>query len=93
MAAAIRRGEGRASALQVNDVEAAQEAVAAGLGRSLLPRRVADPDPRLRRLASSEDRDTRVRELWLLVHSELSDLPRIKAVADWIEAIFRDGRR
>ena len=93
MAAAIRRGQGRASALQVNDVEAAQEAVAAELGRSLLPCLVADQDPRLRRLVGSEDRETRVRELWLLVHSELSDLPRIQAVADWVGEIFRDGPR
>ncbi len=83
MAVAIKRGDGRASALRVNDVEAALEAVAAGQGRSMLPRLVADRDARLRRLAAEA---AMTRELWLLVHSELAELPRIQAVADWIEA-------
>ena len=87
MAAAIKRGDGRASALRVNDVEAALEAVATGLGRSMLPRCVADRDPRLRRLPLDPE-PSWTRELWLLVHAELADLPRSRAVAGWIEEIL-----
>lgn len=92
MAAAIRRGDGRAAALRVNDVEAALEAVAAGLGRSMLPSVVAARDPRLRRLPPPDGPASPCRELWLLVHAELSDLPRIRAVAGWIDEILPAGQ-
>ena len=86
MAAAIRKApSGHAAPLRVNDVEAAHEAVAAGLGRSMLPRLSADRDPRLVPLAEAEMPAEASRELWLLVHGELQDLPRLKAVAQWIE--------
>ena len=91
MAAAIRVGDGQASSLLVNDVEAAHEAVAAGLGRSMLPRLVAGRDTRLEELGSGHDAEARSRELWLLIHTELIDLPRIRAVVDWIEDVFPAG--
>ena len=73
--------------LRVNDIEAVLAAVIAGLGRSLLPRVVADSDPRLRRVTSGRQPAALARELWLLVHRELRTLPRIEAVAQWIEGI------
>jgi DNA-binding transcriptional LysR family regulator len=72
---------------RVNDSEAALAAVAAGLGRSLLPRAVADHDPRLKRLSAKPGGAPVTRELWLLVHSELRRLERIEAVIAWLEQI------
>lgn len=88
MDAAIRRDAGQAAQLRVNDIEAAFEAVAAGYGRSMLPCLIADHDSRLRRSTLAKGSKHPVRELWLLVHSELSDLQRTKVIMNWIEEIF-----
>ncbi len=84
MAAAIRRGPARAARLRVSDIETALEAVAAGHGRSLFPCVIADRDRRLRRTPGDAHPAPPSRELWLLVHAELSRLPRIEAVTQWI---------
>jgi len=90
---AIKRTGGRAAQLRVNDIEAAIEAVAAGYGRSMLPRTIADRDDRLARTPRGSEPNDPTRELWLLVHSELSGLPRTQAVAEWIEgAIAKEAR-
>jgi len=73
--------------LRVNDAEAVLAAVAAGLGRSLLPCAIADPDPRLGRFGAKRRAAPLTRELWLLVHSELRTLARIEAVITWLERI------
>jgi DNA-binding transcriptional LysR family regulator len=75
------------ASVRVNDAEAAFEAVIAGLGRSLLPCVVADGDSRLTRLGAKRRPPPLTRELWLLSHSELRTLGRIKAVVEWIEQI------
>jgi DNA-binding transcriptional LysR family regulator len=87
IAAAAARGDEQIVALRVSDAEAVVEAVAAGLGRSLLPRVAADADGRLRRLASGYRAPMPTRELWLLTHSELARLGRIEAVVEWIRRI------
>jgi DNA-binding transcriptional LysR family regulator len=78
------RGEAVAM-LRLNDAEALIEAVIAGLGRSLLPCAIADRDTRLRRLGTKHRPAAVARELWLLTHAELRALPRIEAVAAWLE--------
>ncbi len=83
IAAALARGDA-AARFVVNDGEALVEAVAAGLGRSLLPGAVAARDPRLARLAAPDGKPVLERELWLLVHGELRRLARIEAVSDWL---------
>ena len=35
------------------------------------------------------DRGEALSELWLLVHRDLADLPRVRAVVDWLVGIFR----
>jgi len=94
---AIKRTGGRAAQLRVNDIEAAIEAVAAGYGRSMLPSTIADRDDRLARTPRGSEPKDPTRELWLLVHSDLSGLPRTQAVAEWIEGATakeaRAGRR
>ena len=77
----------------MNDGEGLLEATAAGLGKSLLPSRIADKDPRLRRLClPSPPPKLPQRELWLLVHAELRPLARIAAVADWLASLLRPER-
>jgi DNA-binding transcriptional LysR family regulator len=68
--------------VRVNDAETLVRVVEEGLGKSLLPMAVGDalsslvcahiPTPPLRR------------EVWLLLHPELSGLSRVRVVADWI---------
>ena len=87
IAATVKQhGECMASA-RVNDAEAVLEAVAAGLGRSLLPRIVADRDARLRSVPVTRGAPAPERELWLLSPAELAGLGRIDAVAQWIGQI------
>jgi DNA-binding transcriptional LysR family regulator len=87
IAATAVRNEERIAAVRVDDAAPLLEAVAAGLGRSLLPCIVADRDPRLRRLGPRPRAPLLARELWLLVHSELRRLGRIEAVIEWVERI------
>lgn len=75
-----------APSLTVNDAEALLEAAAAGAGRTLLPRLIADRDPRLQRIRAESGP---TRELWLLTHRDLAEAPRIRAVAAWLEALLR----
>ena len=91
MDAAINKEAGQAAPLRVNDVEAALEAVAAGYGRSMLPCLIADRDSRLRKTRKGTAPEPPTRELWLLIHAELSELPRTQAVAKWIEDLFSKG--
>jgi DNA-binding transcriptional LysR family regulator len=87
IAARIARDQEKIAFLRVNDAEGVLEAVAAGLGRSLLPSLIADRDPRLRRLGPRQRSPAVSRELWLLTHSELRTLRRIEAVVRWIEEV------
>jgi DNA-binding transcriptional LysR family regulator len=75
------------AAARVDDAEPLLQAVAAGLGRSLLPCAVAHGDARLRRLSTGRGSPLPARELWLLTHSELERLGRIEAVVEWIRRI------
>jgi DNA-binding transcriptional LysR family regulator len=85
LSAAIHR-DGNGTALAVNDAEALVQAVRAGVGKSLLPCAIADREPGLRRL---DAKPILTRELWLLVHADMRQLPRIAATIDWIEAALR----
>jgi len=70
----------------VNDAETLMHCVKAGLGKSLLARIVADREPDLVRLASHPPAPAR--EVWLMVHPDLRDLARIRAVTAWITQTF-----
>lgn len=82
-AAARRDGRGPARVL-VNDAEAILQAVAAGLGKSLLPTAVGEREPGLVRHGPAV---VLSRELWLMVHPRLRDLARVRAVLDWLESV------
>jgi DNA-binding transcriptional LysR family regulator len=92
LAAASRAMELNFPCLRVCDLETAHEAVAAGLGRSLLPRIVADRDPRLRRV-SGEKADLPVRDIWLLSHLDQDTARTVQAAKEWLTAIGWSGDR
>jgi DNA-binding transcriptional LysR family regulator len=71
----------------VSDSETILHSVRAGIGKSLLPRFVADSDPQLRRL--SGESDILKREIWLLSHRDLHRNARVIAVVDWLEQLVR----
>lgn len=86
----IGRGEGGETAAPVlaNDAEGVLQAVAAGLGRSPLPRFVGDAEPRLVRLA---DAPVLTRELWHLSHPDVRRTKRGEAVTEWLEAVVAEA--
>ena len=88
MAMAAKSGQTAPTRLNVGDIETALEAVAAGHGRSVFPCLVADGDARLRRLPVDGEASSLGREIWLLVHLDLAELPGTKAVASWIDSII-----
>lgn len=78
------------SGLRVADAETALEAVAAGLGRTLLPRILGDADARLRRLDIADGRPER--EVWLLSHAEDAGRGAIAAAKAWLRSVDWAGR-
>ncbi|HTU55491.1 MAG TPA: LysR family transcriptional regulator [Acetobacteraceae bacterium] len=76
---------GAASAFTVNNAEACLQAVAAGLGKSLLPCFAAAQEKRLARIGPDS---VVTREVWLLAHRELRHHRRIDAVITWLEELF-----
>ena len=83
----VREARPADAALRANDAETLFQAVAAGLGRTLLPDLAVTDGDGLTRLS---DRPVLRREVWLLVHPEIRHLPRISAVVDWLTARFAD---
>ena len=74
--------------ITVNNSELALNAVRAGLGRSLLPCRMAEKFPELARLSGP----TAVlsREMWLIFHPDLKHLARVRVVIAWIEQLMSE---
>ncbi len=71
--------------LRVADAETAHEAVAAGLGRTILPRIVADTDCRLRRASTNTVLPTR--EVWLLSYDDQGVRRSVDVAKTWLTAI------
>lgn len=70
--------------LRVADAETAIEAVAARLGKTVLPTVSADRDPRLRPIDRTGYPVLPERDIWLLSHREQKDIRAIQAVVTWI---------
>jgi DNA-binding transcriptional LysR family regulator len=87
IARAIKHERTDRSNLAVNDAEGVLQAIAAGLGKSLLPCAVGDQVKGLSRLSGRTP--VLSREIWLLVHPELRHLGRIRTVMDWLEQVVR----
>lgn len=78
-------------AVRTNSREAQLAAVRAGLGIAALPRVLADPVPDIVRVRC--DQPALSREIWLGVHRDLRDMPRVRAVADAVAAEARAAAR
>jgi DNA-binding transcriptional LysR family regulator len=88
MAKAVAYDPETRTSIVVNDSELALNAVRAGLGRSLLPCRVADKVPEFSRLSGAKP--VLSREMWLIVHPDLKHLARVRAVITWIERLMSE---
>ncbi len=72
--------------LQSNDIASLAEAAASGAGLAMLPRRLGDAHPRLRRMAPAKAPVSR--EAWLMIREGLHQYGHIRAVADWVVDVF-----
>lgn len=73
----------------VNDFSVQLELIRAGLGVGILPVRVASPLPELLRLDPATH--PLERSLYRVVPESIADIPRIRAVLDWLEGCFLVG--
>jgi DNA-binding transcriptional LysR family regulator len=69
----------------VNDVQSALAAVKAGLGKSLLPCRVADADADLERSEAGGPFPSR--EVWLMTRRDIRKEARIETVIGWLDGL------
>jgi DNA-binding transcriptional LysR family regulator len=77
------KGSGHAF-LRVADAETALEAVACGLGVSLLPRLAAAADPRQREVCDVVPASVLVRPVWLLSHVSQRMRASVSVTRDWL---------
>jgi len=82
--------EGARPAVRVNNWLVLQQAVAAGAGIAVLPCYLGDADTALKRLGAPLPEVTA--DQWLLVHRDLRDLPRVRAVMDSLVRLFQEER-
>ena len=82
--------EGARPGVRVNNWLVLQEAARAGAGIALLPCYLGDGDPALRRIGTILEEVAA--DQWLLVHRDLRDLPRVRAVMDVLIQLFQDER-
>jgi DNA-binding transcriptional LysR family regulator len=78
------------TALESSNLVAQLRATLAGAGLCVLPAFLAAGDPRLVRVL--RDAVTLTRSLWLIVHQDLTDLARVKAVVRFIRAAVEAER-
>lgn len=82
---------GRRFSFRANSQIAQAAAARAGFGIALLPRYLADND---RQLAEIDYHVPLLeRELWLLIRPDLTKVPRVRAVADYLVEVFRSERQ
>lgn len=86
--AEIRQYNRPQSPLQVLDLDSAVEAIAHGMGQSVIPCLIGDADHRLKRITCSSDLQHLQREVWVMCRSDRIHLARIRATLDWLEGIF-----
>jgi len=77
-------------AFRSSSIVAQQHAVAGGLGLGILHVFAAEQDPRLVRLLP-ESVEVR-RSYWLVTHADQRDMPRIRAVTAFLDALIQDNR-
>jgi DNA-binding transcriptional LysR family regulator len=80
--------KGGRTAVRINHLGNRIEAARLGLGLALLPSIMAEPWPELVRISSGPHVFTR--EVWVLVHQDLKDAPRIKACVELLVETMRN---
>lgn len=71
--------------MRSDSVSSIMSAVVSDLGIALLPRVVADAEPRLVRIATKGAPEPRV--IWQAVHRDLARAPRVRALLDFLGEI------
>ncbi|MBW8724243.1 MAG: LysR family transcriptional regulator [Inquilinus limosus] len=84
------RHPGRPIAFRCDSQMAQAAAARAGWGVALLPRFLGDPDSGLAQVAL--DAPPPPREIWLLIRPDLTEVPRVRAVADALAGLFHENR-
>ncbi|HYH19245.1 MAG TPA: LysR family transcriptional regulator [Azospirillum sp.] len=89
-----RHAAGGRIALRANGLPAQIAAVRAGFGKALLPRWFAEEEAREDGglVACRPPAPPPVREAWLVVHRDLKDVPRVRALIDAVVAAFEAER-
>ena len=85
-----RHAAGCRVAFRSNSLAVQIAAARAGFGRVLLPRWLAAEEPDLRAL--NPPAPLPEREAWLVVHRDLKDVPRVRALIDHVGGVFAAGR-
>lgn len=75
-----------AISVRVKDAETLLACLKSGVGKSYLPVVIGDREPDLKRIPGTSKPFSR--ELWLMVHSDLRDLIRIRVTIDWLVRTF-----
>ena len=86
IADAMRSEKAVQPALLVNDAGIALDAIAVGIGKTILPCVLGDRVPGVVRLSGR--RPILSRDVWLMTHPELKNLSRIRVVHDWLESVI-----
>lgn len=73
---------GLEAALRSTSINVQHQMIAHGAGIGVLPDFIGDRDPGLVRILS--DHVELTRDLWLVTHGDLANLPRVRAVAQWL---------
>jgi DNA-binding transcriptional LysR family regulator len=73
--------------LRTNDLEAQIAAARSGLGIAALPHYLGDGDPRLQRHLVTQKLIRR--DVWLLVHRDLRQVPTVRAVMDFLVSCLK----
>jgi DNA-binding transcriptional LysR family regulator len=84
------REEGGTIALRASNMPMQLAAIRDGAGRGLLPCFVGDADPLLERLGAPPAEIAA--EYWVIVHRDLRRAACVRAVIDWIRALFDEQR-
>ena len=87
MATEIARPETQQAGLRVSDVETAMAAVAAGLGKSLLPDAATVSEPRLRRSSLPAPNPPVTRDIWQLSHRDQNHRAGVNAAKTWLGSL------
>jgi DNA-binding transcriptional LysR family regulator len=81
---------GASIAFRASDMPMQLTAIRAGAGRGILPCFIADEDPLLERVSPPVPETSC--EYWLIVHRDLRRAACVRAIMDWVQALFKSER-